>query len=261
METRGTSLAGCATDGAAMVGDANEAGPSLTGLSFSNLEWVKENAADLCAMGWADVAFFHNSWMDVLMEAMVTHPETVDRWMQVNLRQVLLQLEAQLERGVDLILGGQDFCDTAGPMFSPGHYERFIQPSLRAITEMCHKHGVPYLRHEDGSLGPIERQFLLQSGIDGWHAIEPVAGMDIFYFKENYGDKITLAGNIDCGETLCHGTPKQIREEVRSTIQRCAPGGGYIVSSSNTIHADVPGRNYLIMREAAEEFGRYPICS
>jgi len=242
-----------------MVEEMEQRGPSLDGISFRNLEWTKATAPDLCVMGWADVAFLHNSWMGVLLEAMATRPELIHQWMEINLQQVLLQLEAQLQRGADLILGGQDFCDSQGPMFSPWHYERFIQPGLRAISELCHRYGVPYLRHNDGNLGVVERQFLLESGIDGWHAIEPSAGMDIFYFKEKYGSKITLAGNIDCARTLVYGTPDDIRNEVREKIRRCAPGGGYIVSSSNSIHSGVPGHNYLIMREAVEKYGYYPI--
>ena len=242
-----------------LVTEMERGQPSLDGVSFSNMEWAKQAAPDLCVMGWADAAFYHNSWMSVLLEAMVARAELVDRWMEVNLRQILLQLEAQLQRGADLILGGQDFCDTHGPMFSPRHFERFIQPGLRAISAMCHKYDVPYLRHNDGRLGHTEMPFLLESGIDGWHAIEPGAGMDIFYFKEQYGDKLTLAGNIDCASTLIWGSAEEIRDEVRQRIQRCGPGGGYIVSSSNSIHAGVPGRNYMIMREAVEEYGQYPI--
>jgi uroporphyrinogen-III decarboxylase len=124
---------------------------------------------------------------------------------------------------------------------------------------MCHRHGVPYLRHEDGSITAVEKQFLLGSGIDGWHAIEPEAGMDICYFKDKYGDRITLAGNIDCALTLVYGSPDDIRKEVREKIRHCAPGGGYIASSSNSIHNGVPARNLLIMREAIEEYGHYPI--
>lgn len=232
---------------------------NLKSISFRNLEWVKETAPDLCAMGWADVGFVHCSWMPVFLETMAAEPEVMDRWRDAYLRDVLLMLEAQLQRGADLILGGQDFCDTNGPMISPRHYERFIQPGLKSISEMCHRYGIPYLRHNDGNLSAVEKQFLLESGIDGWHAIEPAAGMDIFYFKENYGKIITLAGNIDCARTLVYGTPEDIRKEVREKIRRCAPGGGYIISSSNSIHNGISGSNYLVMREAIEKYGCYPI--
>lgn len=259
MEEYGTTLSGCAIDGLPMVSQSGGGGPSLEGTSFSSLTWAKETDPDLCVMAWADIAFYQNSWMEVLLEAMALNPELVDRWMQANQRQILLQLEEQLKLGADLILGGQDICYKNGPMFSPSHYDRFIKPGLLAITEMCHKYDVPYLRHNDGNITAIERPFLLESGIDGWHAVEPCAGMDICYFKDEYGDKITLAGNIDCGGALESGTPEEIRNEVRAKIKHCAPGGGYIIASSNSVHSAIPGRNYQIMRDAIEEFGNYPI--
>lgn len=241
------------------VRQMEEQEPNLENISFAPIEYVKKDAPDLCILGWADVAFYHNSWMALLLEAMVGAPELVDRWMQVNARQIMLQLEEELKRGAHLILGGQDFCDTHGPMFSLGCYKRFVEPYLKDIVELCHRYGVPYLRHNDGQLGPLEKTFLLESGIDGWHAIEPGAGNNIHYFKRTYGERITLAGNIDCASTLIHGTPEEIESEVRDKIRGCAPGGGYIVASSNSIHGEVPGRNYLIMREAVEKHGYYPI--
>ena len=242
-----------------MVEELEKRGPSLEGISFRNMEWVAETAPDVCNMGWADVPFFATSWMPVFLEAMAARPDLIDRWFAVEQEHILLLLQAQLQRGADLILGGQDFCDTRGPMFSPRHYKRWFQPFFLAITDMCHRYGVPYLRHNDGKPGPLEELFLLESGIDGWHAIEPKAGNDIFALKERYGDKITLAGNVDCAVTLVTGTPEEVYNETREKILGCAPGGGYILSSSNSIHAGVPARNYLALIEAWRDYGTYPI--
>ena len=57
---------------------------------------------------------------------------------------------------------------------------------------------------------PIEKEFMIDSGIDGYHAIEPVAGMDIFYLKQKYGKKITLLGNVDCTDILVNGPKEKI---------------------------------------------------
>ncbi len=198
-----------------MVEELEGRGPSLEGISFRNLEWVAETAPDVCKMGWADVPFFSNSWLPVFLEAMAARQDLVDRWFAAQREYILLLLEAQLQRGADLILGGQDFCDTQGPMFSPRCYKRWFQPFLLAVTDMCHRCGIPYLRHSDGNLGPLEETFLLESGIDGWHAIEPKAGNDIFRFKEKYGDRITLAGNVDCAGSLVTGTPEEVYNETR----------------------------------------------
>jgi hypothetical protein len=51
-----------------------------------------------------------------------------------------------------------------------------------------------------------------------------------------------------------------VREAVRETIRRAAPGGGYVISSSNSIHPGVKPENYIALARAAREFGRYPIA-
>jgi len=41
-------------------------------------------------------------------------------------------------------------------------------------------------------------------------------------------------------------------------MEACAPRGGYIFGSSNSIHTGVPTENFVAMQEAAREFGTYP---
>ncbi len=57
------------------------------------------------------------------------------------------------------------------------------------------------------------------------------------------------------------GSEEEVREAVRETIRTAAPGGGYIISSSNSIHPGVKPENYIAMIKAAREFGRYPIVA
>ncbi len=37
------------------------------------------------------------------------------------------------------------------------------------------------------------------------------------------------------------------------------PGGGFILSSSNSIHAAVKPENYMAMLDTLKEYGRYPL--
>ncbi|MDP6360158.1 MAG: uroporphyrinogen decarboxylase family protein, partial [Planctomycetota bacterium] len=92
---------------------------------------------------------------------------------------------------------------------------------------------------------------------DAINPIEPAAGMDIAEVKKLYGDLVAIVGNIDCGDLLCNGTPEQVREKVRWTIEAAGAGGGFILSSSNSIHSSVKPENYLAMAEACREFGNY----
>jgi uroporphyrinogen decarboxylase len=64
-------------------------------------------------------------------------------------------------------------------------------------------------------------------------------------------------GNIDCGKLLPHGNVEQVREAVRQAIADAAAGGGFILSSSNSIHSSCKAENFVAMIRACQDFGRY----
>lgn len=90
-------------------------------------------------------------------------------------------------------------------------------------------------------------------------SLEPVAGMDLATTKRLIGDRMSLVGNVDCEHLLPHGTPEDVRQAVRKCIEDASPGGGYIVSSSNSVHSSCRPENLIAMVEAVKEFGNYPI--
>jgi uroporphyrinogen decarboxylase len=47
-------------------------------------------------------------------------------------------------------------------------------------------------------------------------------------------------------------------ETVKDTIRKAAPGGGYILSSSNSIHPGCKGENVVAMFQTARKYGVYP---
>ena len=97
-------------------------------------------------------------------------------------------------------------------------------------------------------------------GIDGLQPLEPTGDekMTLGWLKKNYGNKITLCGNIDCGK-LVTWTEQEIEEEVKKAIRIAAPGGGYIISSSNSLHGGIPAENALAYTRAVHKWGKYPI--
>lgn len=199
------------------------------------------------------------SWLPIYLEAMASEPEYVHRYSEQMARRWMKYLRQQLEMGVDGMVDGIDFAAGTGPMISPRHYQQFIQPYLRMYAEECHRYGVPFIKHEDGNIEIIEEEFLLNSGIDAYHAIEPAAGMDIGRLKKQYGDKITLMGNVDCSRILVEGSEEEIIEATKDVIWKASPGGGHVLSSSNSIHDGVPLEKFLIMIKAGKKYGRYPI--
>jgi uroporphyrinogen decarboxylase len=83
--------------------------------------------------------------------------------------------------------------------------------------------------------------------------------MDIGKVKARYGDRLCLIGNIDCAFLLPSGSEEEVECTVAETISLAAPGGGFILSSSNSIHPGCKPENYIAMVKAARKYGGYPI--
>jgi hypothetical protein len=211
-------------------------------------------------LGWGDVAYPGSSpYLPLFLMAMRREPNLVTRYMEVTTEGALSFVRAQLELGVDGILGGNDWCFKTGPMFSLNDFRKFFVPYLRRIAETCHAYGRPYIKHLDGNATILLDSLVDDVGIDAFHAIEPSAGMDIVSLKAKYGDRITLMGNLDCGALLSTGSPEAVAEQTQFIIRHVSPGGGHVFGSSNSIHDSVRLENLYVMLNTAHEFGRYPI--
>lgn len=235
-----------------------QAEPGMAGVRAA-VEAARE--AGVFVVGWGDVAYPGSSpYITLFLTAMAIEPELVERYMTITTEGALTFVRAQIEAGVDGILGGNDWCFKTGPMFSPAFFRRFFVPHLRRIAEECHAYGVPYIKHLDGNTTVLLDDLVDGVGIDAYHGIEPPAGMDIAALKKTYGGRITLMGNLDCGALLTNGSPEEIEADVRRIIQHVSPGGGHIFGSSNSIHDAVPDENLYAMLEAVRTYGWYPIA-
>jgi len=167
-------------------------------------------------------------------------------------------LRRALEMGADAVVAGDDYAWRGGPMMSPSHFREFILPSLRQLVEVTHGAGRPFIKHTDGRIWPLMED-LLAAGIDALHPLEPMARMDIGEVKERCGERIALCGNIDCTALLPGGSTTEVEEAVKETIAKAGPGGGFVLSSSNSIHPGVRPENFRAMVGAARRWGRYPL--
>lgn len=234
-----------------------EAVPGLAGVK----EAVKEARGEgIFVVGWGDVAYPGASpWLVEFLTAMSTEPELIHRYMEATTEGAITFIKAQIDAGVDGILGGNDWCFKTGPMFSPEYFSRFFVPHLKRIASFCHEKGVPYIKHLDGNTTSLLPALINDVGIDAYHGIEPPAGMNIVELKKQYGKQITLMGNLDCGSLLSNGTPEEVESEAKRIIQAVSPGGGHIFGSSNSIHDGVRLENLYAMLNSVETYGVYPI--
>jgi uroporphyrinogen-III decarboxylase len=97
----------------------------------------------------------------------------------------------------------------------------------------------------------------LSLGPSGLHPLEP-GPMDLAGVKAEYGNHVCVIGNVSV-DRLSAGTPEEIRQIVRSCIATGGPGGGYMISSSNSIPPYAQPENVRAMVEAIGEWAAYPL--
>ena len=205
---------------------------------------------------------FRFSWqlrgaMEHLLLDYMRDPEFALRLHRITTDFCIKAIVQAAEIGTNVVALEGDLAFNTNTLISPDHYRKFLLPFHTEIVEAAHKAGLKIIKHSDGNLWPIMDD-LLAAGFDGIHPFQPQS-MDIAEAKKKLAGKAAIVGNIDCSFLLPFGTEQEVRQAVRDTIRIAAPGGGYIISSSNSIHPGVKPENYLAMIKAAREFGKYPI--
>ena len=196
--------------------------------------------------------------LDDFLVFMIHQPELAHEVLEMVNEFAIALARRAIRAGAEVVMLGDDIGYRTGPMVSPQMYDEFIRPRLERVVRVIHEEGALAVKHSDGNLWPI-LDMIVSTGVDGINPLEPVAGMDIGEVKRKYGDRVCLIGNIDCGELLSWQSEDDVRRVVRETIRQAAPGGGYIMSSSNTIHSSVNPENYRAMIEETHRSGEYPI--
>jgi uroporphyrinogen decarboxylase len=153
--------------------------------------------------------------------------------------------------GFDFYFCSDDIAYKTGTFVSPNTFREIILPRLKEVAKCI---PVPWVYHSDGNILPIIEDWL-SLGQSGMHPIEPGA-MDIYEMKVLFGKRICLVGNVEI-DTLTNGTMEDVKEEVKEKIEVLAPGGGYIISSSNSLPNFVQASNVIAMKEAILEYGSY----
>jgi len=197
--------------------------------------------------------------MEKLLYYYMKNPAFVKDLSRVATDYILEVMDAAFEAGADIIAMDGDLAFSQTTLMSPAQYEEYILPYQKEINEHVHSKGKLIFKHSDGNMWPI-MDGIVEAGYDGFHPLQPQC-MDIGDFKQRYGDHLCMLGNIDCTYLLPFGSEEEVEQTVKETIAVAAPGGGFIISSSNSIHPGCKPENYIAMVKAARKYGEYPIGS
>ncbi len=200
-----------------------------------------------------DLRGYSKFLMDVVL-----NPDLVRELVTLSIEHnVAVGLEA-IKLGADIVVTGDDYADNSGPLISPRSFHNLFLPGFRKLVSYIKKSGAYFIKHTDGNIMLLIDGFI-DAGIDCIDPIDPVAGMDITEIKKKYKEKVAIKGNINCADTLSNRSVADVVREVKECILKASPGGGHIISSSNSIHSGVKPENYRAMLDTIREYGTYPI--
>jgi len=162
---------------------------------------------------------------------------------------------------IDVLVTGDDLGSQAAPMISPVMYREQVKPfHAELLSAVKRRTKAKIFYHSCGNVYPLLDD-LIEIGVDILNPVQVSATDmgDTARLKKEYGRKLSFCGAIDTQYVLPHGTPNDVRAEVRRRIQDLGSGGGYILSAVHCIQPDVPPENVCTMFEEAMTAGRYPL--
>ena len=194
--------------------------------------------------------------LDNLLASFLIEPDMAGLVMDKVLECNMAIVRNAIRAGAEIIVLGDDYAHNGGPMMSPAVFERFILPRLAEMVKLIRNEGAFCIKHSDGDIYPL-LETIVSTGCHGINPVEPIAGMDLATVKRLVGDRVCITGNIDCARLLPFGAPEQVEQAVVQAIADAGKGGGYILTSSNSIHSSVRPENLVAMIRAAQKHGRY----
>jgi len=227
---------------------------------FARIRYVIQKVGDAKAHFIMLPDPFKISWrlrggMQHLLMDYMLDPPLVHDLARIATDYYLAAVEMAKQAGGDIIIMNGDLSGEETTLMAPDHYREYLKPYHAEIIEQVHNKGLLIVKHTDGNMWPILDDFL-EVGFDGLHPIQPQC-MDIGETKQYVAGKACILGNIDCRNLLVFGNEEEVEQAVKETIEVAAPGGGYIVSSSNSIHPGVKPENYIAMVNATHKYGTY----
>ena len=151
---------------------------------------------------------------------------------------------------IDLYLLISDLGSQTGPLIGVPMFREFLAPYVREMVACIHGLGGRALFHSCGAIRAFIPE-LIALGIDALDPIQPVGPeMAPERLAAEFGGRVCFHGGIDMQHLLPHGTPGEVRAEVRRYCDALGRDGGYILGPAHLFQPDVPPENILAVYQA-----------
>ncbi len=189
-------------------------------------------------------------------------PALVGRLLQMLDGWIEGRLQILLEAGVDTVYHTACYETTA--LWSPRQFRELFAEGLARKAELCHQAGAKLHIYMDTGFVPLLDDFL-EIGADILSTVDPVMGglgeTTLADVKARIGHRICLWGGVNSPHTIERGTKADVRRAVREALEALGPGGGFVLSTADSVWDPKPEGNVREFIAAGLQYGRYPLAT
>lgn len=228
----------------------------ICGRIYSNAESFHERDSRFLTGSHRDT-LWEKAYMLVGMENMMAYFYTEPEYAKEILHHIMdfqMGIARHYEKaGVEMVELGDDLGTQQSLILSPQIMESFLVPEYRRLFDFYRERNILIGFHTCGHVEPV-LEMLIGLGVDVLNPVQATANNLEHVIRKTHG-KMALSGGISTG-LIIEGPEERIREEVKRVIGILGRDGGYFCGPDQGM--PFPERHIEALREAVEEFGRYP---
>ena len=196
---------------------------------------------------------------DILCHLLTNHPAAMD-FVQRRASFQFGMMERLLDKckgHIDFMWLGEDLGTQIGPMISLDLYRKTLRPIHKQFADLAAAYNIPSIIHTCGSSSWVYEDFI-EIGIKGVDTLQPEAvNMSPAYLTEHFGGRLNFRGCISTAGPLAYGTPDDVWQNCKETLEIMMPHRGYHFAPTHEIQDNTPTENAIAMYQAAHTLGRY----
>jgi len=180
----------------------------------------------------------------------------IDRMLDIDFEVTRRTLEAA-QGGIDFIWIGEDLGTQDSPLISMELFRRHIKPRHQRFIDLAGRYDIPVMIHTCGSSSWAYEEYI-SMGVKAVDTLQPEArDMSPEYLKKTFGGRLAFHGCISTAGPVAYGSPEEVDEYCRRTLETMMPGGGYCFAPTHELQDNSPTENVVAMYEASRRYGGY----
>jgi len=138
-------------------------------------------------------------------------------------------------------------------------FRRLAFPAVKRAIELATAAGLPTHVHSCGPERALVKIMAEETDLTVIDPLEvpPMGDCDLADLKRNWGNRITLKGNLHTTSVMLLGSVADVIRASKQAIDDAAEGGRFILSTGDQCGRDTPDENLRAMIATARDYGRY----